>query len=70
MVSPVDIGKSVIYAVLLIAILSVIWPYLPKTGPFSSLTRKVNAVAVVAIGFIVIGPGRVAWDILMGNDGW
>lgn len=64
-----DIGRSLIYAVLLIAILSALWPFLPKTGTFSSLTWQMKVVVAVVTGFIVIGPGRVAWDILI-DDGW
>lgn len=70
MVTPKQVGKSVIFAVVLLLILQELWPYLPKKGFLSPITWQLQAVSAVVIGLIVVGPGRVAWDILMDNDGW
>jgi len=69
MVSHRDIGESVLYVVVVALVLGALWPYMPKTGPVSELTWTMKAVAAVVLGFIVIGPGRVAWDMLV-DDGW
>lgn len=69
MVSANEVGWSVLYVLTVAIILTIIWPYLPTTGAFSQLRWELKAVAVVVLGFLVIGPGRVAYDLIV-DDGY
>lgn len=67
MVTEKRIVKSISSAVVGFLVLQEIWPVLPKTGVFSGVTWVLPAVAAVAIGLVVVGPGRVVWDTLTGD---
>lgn len=65
MVSPEEVGRTVLVAILVVVILSYLWPHMPTIGAFSDVTWQLEAVAAVILGFIVIGPGRVAYDLIV-----
>jgi uncharacterized membrane protein YjjB (DUF3815 family) len=68
MASAQDIGKSLIFAVALVVILSALWPLFPTSGPFSSISWQLRAVLILVAALIVVGPGQVAYDIITDSD--
>lgn len=64
MISPKEIGASIVSAVLLLVIFSHLWPLLPKEGMFSDISFGLMAVVGVVAGLIVIGPGKIGMSIL------
>jgi hypothetical protein len=64
MISPSKIAKSAIGAAIFAIIFSYLWPLLPKTGVFSSLSWQLQTAVVILCGLVVIGPGQVAYEII------
>ncbi|WP_152422367.1 hypothetical protein [Halorubrum californiense] len=64
MVTGQQIGGSLLSVLVFITVFAFLWPYLPKEGVFGSLSWQLKAAVVLISGFLVIGPGQVAWDIL------
>lgn len=59
-----QIGQSLLFSLVLVIVFAFLWPYLPKEGAFGSLSWQLKAAIVVISGFLVIGPGRVAWEMM------
>ncbi|TKR25755.1 hypothetical protein [Natronomonas salsuginis] len=59
-----EIGKSVIGSVLLVIIFAYLWSYLPKEGIWGGLSWEIKAVVVFISGMLVIGPGKVALEMV------
>lgn len=64
MISPSKIVGSVLGALVVALILSYLWPLMPKTGSFSNLSWQLRTGAVVICGSLVVGPGRVAYEMI------
>lgn len=64
-----QIGSSLLFAFVLVSIFSSFWPELPKNGVFGGLSWQVKSAVVIISGLLVIGPGRVAKDLLT-DSGW
>jgi len=64
-----QIGESVVYSLLIVVAFSFLWPLLPKEGLFASLSWQLKAAIILFSGFVVIGPGQVAYDFIT-DSGW
>lgn len=64
MVTGPQIGRSLLFAFVLVVVFSFLWPELPKRGIFGGLSWQIKSVVVIISGLLVIGPGRVAKDLL------
>jgi hypothetical protein len=69
MVTASEIGKSVIGSILLVIIFAYLWPHLPKEGIWRGLSWQIKAAVVFISGMLVIGPGRVALEMVT-DSGW
>lgn len=62
--TPEDIGRSVLIALVVVVVLAVLWPYLPKSGTFSGLTVSLSATAKFVVPALVIGAPVVACQLV------
>lgn len=65
MVSLYDLGMNFLFVSTVVVILSVLFQYMPTVGLLSELTWQLKTAAVFILGVIVIGPGRVAYDLVV-----
>jgi len=63
-VNPATIGRSVLYALTVVLILAVLWPFLPSSGPYSQITGAIEGISGFVIPAIVIGAPAVAYYLL------
>lgn len=62
----VYIGESVLLVLLVVLVLSALWPFLPSSGPFSQIPNTIEAAIPFVITAIVIGAPSVAYYLLSG----
>jgi hypothetical protein len=62
--TPENIGRSVLYALTVVLILATLWPFLPTSGPFSQIIKKIEEVSEFVIPAIVVGAPAVAYYFL------
>lgn len=61
-----NIGMSVVYALTLVLVLVVLWPFLPSSGSFSQVTGTIEEVSDFVIPAIVLGAPAVGYYLLRG----
>ena len=61
------VAKSLLAALVLSAVFSAFFPLMPTTGMFASLTPFWKAAAVFILGVIVVGPGRIVYELFTGS---
>lgn len=55
---------SVLYALTVVLVLAVLWPFPPSSGPFSQITGTVEGISDFVIPAIVIGAPAVGYYLL------
>jgi hypothetical protein len=64
MVTYNQIGGSIVYAFFIVIVFYFLWPILPKEGIFGPLSWQLKAAIIFFSWLVVIGPGRVAYDLI------
>jgi ABC-type dipeptide/oligopeptide/nickel transport system permease component len=65
--NPGDIGPSVLFATTVLIILATLWPFLPSSGAFAQLSRRITGASNFVIPALVIGAPAVAYYLLRGQ---